>query len=182
MKRKEAPTTLPCRVKAFRYREDITSDPKLAQEWLKNAQKDAQEPVVAYISKTEENHTTTALQLELNGLEYDIFKGGIITLTGNQIYPEAGKGPITIDVNASHFVDANIYSFYVDGIYYDYAYNNSSGCLHDHVVDKEFIDEKIANDCVVYGTGGYVQTDRIVSMITSYAFQTVSGQVYRIRN
>lgn len=178
MGKKETPT-LHCRVKAFRYREDITSDPELAQEWLKNAQKDAQEPVVAYLIKTEENRTTTALQLELDSMEYD---NGIMTLTGKQIYPKASKGKITITANTSHFVDAHIYSFYVDGIYYDYAHNNSSGCLHDHVVDKEFIDEKIARDCVVYGAGGYVQTDRIVSMITSYAFQTVTGQVYRIKN
>lgn len=178
MKRKKAPAP-PCHFKLFRYGDEITSDIIVAQKWLKRAQEEAQEPVVAYISMRDEQGHSSAVQLELNSLERDLLRS-IITLTGSQIYPKTDQTKITLDVCPGQIIDANIYSFYVDGIYYDYMRNNSSGCLHDHVVDEDFISEKIARGSVVYGAGGYTQTAQIIGMITPFAFQTVNGEVYRI--
>ncbi len=178
MERKKIPAP-PYYFKLFRYGDEITSDIIVAQKWLKCAQEETQEPVVAYISKRDEQGHSSAVQLELDGLERDLLRS-IITLTGSQIYPKTDQTKITLDVYPSQIIDANIYSFYIDGIYYDYMRNNSSGCLHDHVIDEDFISEKITRGSVVYGAGGYTQTAKIICMITPFAFQTINGEVYRI--
>ena len=166
-------------LKLFRYRGELTSDLVVAQEWVKRAQEDPQEPVIAYIAKQDKHANATALQLKVANLERDIFRC-VITLTGSQIYPEISEDIITLDVSPSQIIEANIFSFYVDGVYYDYARNNSSGCLHDHVVDEEFLSEKIARKSVVYGVGGYIQTTQVICMIGPNAFQTITGEIYKI--